>query len=68
MIFDRNMILPIKHMVGWEILRQLKQKNIYRDITRKNKHIFDYDYKLGYNIMLTKTLHTYMRQHIKAFL
>ena len=54
LIFGRDMTLPIKHRVDWELIRQQKQTQINRYNTRKNRHRVDYDYKVGYNAMLTK--------------
>ena len=48
------MIILIKNMVDWELMRQQKQAQINRDNTRKNRHRVDYDYKVGDNTMLTK--------------
>ena len=47
------MILPIKHRVGWELIRQINQKQINRDNARDNKHRVDYVYKVGYKLMFT---------------
>ena len=54
LIFGRDMILPIKHRVDWEIIRQQKQTQINKDNTCQNRHKVDYDYKVGDNVMLTK--------------
>ena len=53
LIFGRDTILPIKHRVDWELIRQKKQTKINRDNTRENKHRVDYDYKVRDNVMLT---------------
>ena len=54
LIFGRDMIPPIKHRVGWELIRQQKQIQINRDNARENKHRVDYNYKVGDKFMLTK--------------
>ena len=54
LIFVHDTILPIKHRVDWELIRQQKQTQINRDNTRENKHRVDYDYKGGDNVMITK--------------
>ena len=52
LIFGRDMILPIKHRVDWELIRQLKQTQINRDNACKNKHRVDYEYRVGDKVML----------------
>ena len=54
LIFGRDMILPIKHRVDWELLRQQKQMQINKDNTLENGHRVDYDYKVGDNYIITK--------------
>ena len=54
LIFGRDIILPIKHRVGWELLRQQKQMQMIRDNTRKNRHRVEHEYKAGDNVILTK--------------
>ena len=54
LIFGRDMILPIKHTVDWELIRQRKQTQINKDNTQKNRHRVDHDYKVGDEVMLTK--------------
>ena len=53
MIFGRDMILPIKHEVDWELTCQVKNMQINRDNTQENKHRVFYDYKVGDKVMLT---------------
>ena len=53
LIFGSDMILLIKHRVGWELIRRQKQTQINKDNARKNKHSVDYDYKVRDKIMLT---------------
>ena len=47
------MILLIKHRVDWELICHQKQTQINRDKARENKHRVDYDYKVGYKVILT---------------
>ena len=54
LIFGRDIILPIKHRVHWELIRQQKQMQINSNNTRENKIGVDYDYKVGDKVMLTK--------------
>ena len=53
LIFGRDIILPIKHRVDWELIRQQKQTQINRDNARENKYRLDYDYKVGDKVMVT---------------
>ena len=54
------MILPIKHRVDLELIRQQKQTQINRYNTQENKHRVGYDYKVGDKVMLTNyTAYTY---------
>ena len=46
LIFGCDMIIPIKHRVDWELIRQQKQTQINRDNAHENKHRVDYDYKV----------------------
>ena len=67
-LFDRDMILPIKHRVDWEIIYQQNQAQISKDNIRKNRHRFDYDYKVGENAMITKqTEHKYETTYVGPF-
>ena len=53
LILGCDMILLIKHTVDWELIRQQNQTQINNDIIHKNKHIVDYDYKVGDDFMIT---------------
>ena len=46
------MILQIKHNVDWGLIRQQKQMQIIIYNAQENKHIVDYDYKVGDKVML----------------
>ena len=54
LIFYRDMILPIKHTVNWELVRHQRQTQVNKDNIRENRHIVEHDYKVGDNSMLTK--------------
>ena len=54
LIFGRDKILPIKHKVDWELIRQQKQTQIKRDKTRENKNRVNHDYKVEDDVILTK--------------
>ena len=68
LIFGRDMTLPIKHRVYWDLIRQQKQAQINRYNTRKNRHRVDYYYKVGYNAMHTKhTAYKYETPYVGPF-
>ena len=46
------MILPIKHKVDWELIRQINQMQIIKDNIRKNNKVVDHNYKVGDKVML----------------
>ena len=48
------MIIPIKHKVYWELIRQKKQAQNNKNNMRENIHRVEYDYKVGYNVILTR--------------
>ena len=54
LIFVCGMILPIKHTVDCELVRQQNQKQINKDNISENRHIVDHNYKVWDDGMLTK--------------
>ena len=46
------MIIPIKHSVDLELIRQQKQTQVNRDNDRENKYRVEYDYKVRDKVML----------------
>ena len=52
LIFGRDMIILIKHWGDWELIRQRRQTQITRYNAHENKNRADYDYKVGYKVML----------------
>ena len=38
LVFERDIILPIKHEVDWWLIRQWKQAQINKDNIHKNRH------------------------------
>ena len=48
----RNTIIPIKHKVGCELIRQRNQTQINKNNIRKNSKIVNREYKVGYKVML----------------
>ena len=52
LVFGRDIILLIKYMVDWELIRQGKQTQINKYNIRKNRKQVDHDYKVGDKIML----------------
>ena len=69
LIFDRDVIIPKKHRVDWELIRKQKQTKINRDNACKNKHTVDYDYKVGDKvILLNHTAYKYETPYSGTFL
>ena len=69
LIFGRDMNILIKHRVDWELISQQKYTQINRDNARKNKHRVDYDYIVGYIVMLTNhTAYKYENPYKGPFL
>ena len=52
LVFGPNMILPIKHKVDWELIRELKQMKKNKDNIRENRHGVDHKYNVGDKVML----------------
>ena len=68
LVFGGDIILPIKHEVDWELIRQQNQAQINRDNIWKNKHRVEHDYKVGDNIMLNKhTVYKYETPYTVPF-
>ena len=54
LIFGRETIILIKHMVDWELIRHKRETQINRHSTHENRRRVDYNYKVGDNVMITK--------------
>ena len=52
LVFGRDMVLPIKHIANWKLIRQSKQAQINYDNVRKNKNRLDHDYQVRYRSMI----------------
>ena len=52
LVFFRDMILLIKHMLDWKLIRQQNQTQINKDNIRENNKRVDHDYKFGDKVML----------------
>ena len=52
LVFVRDMILPIKHKVDRELIRQRNQTQMNKYIIRENIRWVDHDYKVGDKVML----------------
>ena len=51
-VFGCNMIIPIKHMVDWELIHQQKQTQINKYHIKKNSKRFYHAYKIVDKVML----------------
>ena len=52
LLFFCDIILPIKHTVDWEFIRQRNQTQINKDNIHENKNRFDFGYKVGDKVMI----------------
>ena len=52
LVFGRDMIIPIKHMMDWELIRQRNQTQINKDNIRENRKRLDHGYKVRDKVML----------------
>ena len=64
LVFDRDMILPIKHWADWVLICQKNhEENNNYNIRKSIKRLF-YDYKVGDNVVLNNNLCANTRHHI----
>ena len=68
LVFRRNMIIPIKHKVDWEIIHQQIQMLINKYIINENMKRVDHDYKSEIKLCSLITLHKNMKHHITGYL
>ena len=47
------MIIPVKHKMDWELIRQRNQTQVNKDNIRDNRNLFDHDYKVIDKVILT---------------
>ena len=52
LLFFRDIILPIKHKVDWELIRQQNQTKINKDNIRENRNRVVHYYKVGDKFIL----------------
>ena len=52
LVFGRDIIIPIKHKVDWELIHQINKTQINKDNIRENGNRVDHDYKVGDKFML----------------
>ena len=53
LIFGRDITLPIKHTVDWELTRHLNQMKMKKYNIRKNRYIVNYSNKVRDDVMIT---------------
>ena len=52
LVFGRDIILPIKHKVDWQLIRQKNQSQNNKDnMHEKSKRVY-HDFKVGYKVIL----------------
>ena len=51
-VFERDRILPIKHVADWRYIRQLKQTQINRYVIHENTTIIDHDYRVRDQVIM----------------
>ena len=56
LVFGRDMILLIKHMVDWELICQKNQEKINKYNIKKNSKIVDYDYEVRYQVIMNNKM------------
>ena len=52
LVFGCDMIIPIKHTVDWELIRQQNQTQINKYDIRKNRNQVEHAYNVGYKVIL----------------
>ena len=52
LVFGRDMILPIKHKVDWELLGHQEQRQINKHNIRENNKRVDHNSKARYKFMI----------------
>ena len=52
LVFCRDIFVPIKYKVDWELIRQQKQTQINKDNICENSKRIDHDYKVGDKVIL----------------
>ena len=52
LVFSREIILPIKYTVDWELIHQWKQIKINKNSIRKNSKIVERNYKVRNKVIL----------------
>ena len=54
LIYLRDIILPIRNIMVWELIYQKNQMQINKYTIHKNRHKIYHNYKVIVNVMLTK--------------
>jgi hypothetical protein len=54
LVFGRDMILNIKHVANWELIRQRKQTRINKNNKKEIAKRIPYDYKVGQKVFLKR--------------
>lgn len=54
LVFGRDMLLPIRFQIDWDLIRTRKELKIQKANTRENARRYDYDYQPGAKVLLSK--------------
>ena len=52
LVFNRDMILPVKYLADWHLIKGRKQARIDKSNSRENKNRVEWDYKIGDSILV----------------
>ena len=66
MVFDQDIILPIKHVVDWRYIRQCMQEKLEKDVIHENSTRINYNYMVGYQVMLSNKSVYNTKLYLKA--
>ena len=56
LVFGHDMIIPIKHKVDWELIRQRKHTEANKYNISENIKRADHDYEVGDRVMLNNNV------------
>ena len=63
LVFGRDMIQPINHLVNWRLIRQRKQAQIDKDVIHENSTRVNHNYIIGDWAMVREKMTLNMKHH-----